>query len=685
VSHAEYLNVSIPLSDTPSPDERAQLVLAELTAPTAVPSDNDPRRQRKVRRVAADAAEEWRAFRDMLETPVERSPIFEHEFRRPPGLGVQSHRESALPPLRREETFKAGLLPTIGRLFVWIRGAMQFGLGVLADHLRGRNSQHQRARRLRETFESLGTTFIKFGQQLSMRLDLLPYVYTRELESMLDKVPPIAFEAAVETIERSTGKRMAEIFQRFDRDPIGSASIACVYHAVLHTGEEVAVKVRRPNIGNILAADMRAFSWMLAVAEVFIFRPGFTNNFLHELRTMLMEELDFVREARFAELYRRRMQKERQFRFTTAPKVFPDHSNHEVLIAEFVCGIWMNEILTALETTDLVAQERLHEMHIDPVLLARRIQLISRYNNFENIFFHADLHPANILVQPGNRVVLIDFGSCGSFNRRELNSWRAWFDAQSVNDIGGMVQAAMAIIEPLPPIDKDDFGARLESMFWNDLYAIKSKNSAWYERISSRLWLGFMKLTRQFDIPMRLNTLRMIRASMLADTIAARLDHDHDPYKEFRYYERGAGLRAKRRLRKRLRMLCSPRVFTRIEQGFDSGIKLLYRTQKTIESLNSINIVPLIGKAAEAAKQFVQWLVIVGGIATAASLGAITVQYIAYRAGFGDAPRTFTQNFVSVLQNGPYQLVALGVAGIMLRRVYYRMNDRDHYANDRRN
>jgi predicted unusual protein kinase regulating ubiquinone biosynthesis (AarF/ABC1/UbiB family) len=324
-------------------------------------------------------------------------------------------------------------------------------------------------------------------------------------------------------------------------------------------------------------------------------------------------------------------------------------------------------------------------MRIDPVLLARRIQLIARYNNFENIFFHADLHPANILVQPGNRVVLIDFGSCGSFNRRELNSWRAWFDAQSVRDIGGMVQAAMAIIEPLPPIDKDDFGARLESMFWNDLYAIESKNSAWYERISSRLWLGFMKLTRQFDIPMRLNTLRMIRASMLADTIAARLDHDQNSYKEFRYYERGAGLRAKRRLRKRLRMLCSPRKFTRLEQGFDSGIKFFYRVQKTLESLNSINIVPQISKAAEMIKQFLQWLFTVGSVAGAASLIAIVMQFVTYRAGIGEAPRTFTQNYGGVLMNGWFQLFALAVAGIMMRRVYYRMSDRDHYANDRRN
>src|SRR4029077_9869189 len=122
-------------------------------------------------------------------------------------------------------------------------------------------------------------------------------------------------------------------------------------------------------------------------------------------------------------------------------------------------------------------------------------------------------------------------------------SWRRWFEAQSVNDIGGMGQASLAIIGAPPPIDKTKFAQRLQLMFWNDLYAIKSKYSHWSERISARMWIGFMKLSREFGVSMKMNTLKMIRASMLADTIAARLDNDQDPYKEFRYYEKGAGRR----------------------------------------------------------------------------------------------------------------------------------------------
>src|SRR6185436_11092630 len=533
------------------------------------------RRREKLQRVADAAIEQWRQLEDPLPRPQlpHPTPPLMRPLPRPPRLASSAGRESGLLAPRREEVFEPRFLRTAGRIFAWLYGAARFFGGELLDSLLHRKEEMRSAVRLRETFESLGTTFIKFGQQLSMRLDLLPFTYCRELESMFDNVPEMPYEEAVRTIERATKKPLAETFAAFDRHPIGSASIACVYHAVLLTGEHVAVKVRRPGIGEGLSADMRALGWILGFVELAFLRPGFSANFLFELSSMLMEELDFIREARFAELFRRRMRKTPQFGFATAPRVYFEHSTNDVLVTEYVTGVWMGEILTAIETEDGPALRQLKEMNIDPAILARRIQMIARYNNFENIFFHADLHPANILVGPSNKITLIDFGSCGSFSRRELVSWRRWFDAQSVDDVGGMAQAAMAIIGPIPPsVDKDEFGMRLETMFWNDLYAIKSKHSDWSERISARLWIGFLRLSREYSVPMRLNTLRMIRASMLADTIAGRLDHDTDPYREFRHYDKGAGRRAKKRVHKHLRRLLGPSKWVRVEQGIDSAL-----------------------------------------------------------------------------------------------------------------
>jgi ubiquinone biosynthesis protein len=556
------------------------------------------RRRERIQRAADAALEQWERLLGLPapEPPIDSEDPLLRPLPQPQVWEIPKDERSSLPPPRRGPAFKAGVLRPVGRLLFWLGGGLLFALKVLWDWIRGCNTQQNRARHLRETFQLLGTTFIKIGQQLSMRLDLLPYIYTRELEKLLDDVKAFPSADAIKIIERTTGRSLDQIFAAFDPQPIGSASVACVYQAVLNTGERVAVKVRRPGIGPRLASDMRAFGWLLAVIEMIHFTPGFTKNFVEELKTMLMEELDFVREARFTDLYRRHVRKVKQLRFVTAPKVFFEHSNDEVLITEFVSGIWVKDVLTALETENQEVLAKLEEMNFDRVIVARRIQLIARFNNFENIFFHADLHPANILIRPGNNIVLIDFGSCGSFNRRELNSWRRWFDAQSVNDVGGMVQAALGILEPLPPINKDDFGMRLESKFWDDLYAIKSKHSVWSERISARLWIGFLDLSRQFRVPLKLNTIRMIRASMLSDTIANRLDNNQDPYREFRFYERGAGKRAEKRLTKRVHSLLGPSKFIRIHEALETSLNLLYQVQRIVDSLTSIRIGAIIAK-----------------------------------------------------------------------------------------
>jgi ubiquinone biosynthesis protein len=108
---------------------------------------------------------------------------------------------------------------------------------------------------LRQTFANIGGTFIKFGQQMAIRVDLLPYAYCEELTKLLDRVEPFPSAQAITAVERVTGKPLAETFRTFDPAPIGSASVACVYQAILLNGDKVAVKVRRPHIGELFEAD----------------------------------------------------------------------------------------------------------------------------------------------------------------------------------------------------------------------------------------------------------------------------------------------------------------------------------------------------------------------------------------------------------------------------------------------
>jgi len=315
------------------------------------------RRREKLQRIADAAVEQWTEADPPPPRPhiPHPEPPVERPLPRPPRLAVSRERESGLLPPRYEVAFKPGTLRTIGRIFSWLFGGAYYGLGYALDRLL-RRDQTISAVRLRKTFEFLGTTFIKLGQQLSMRLDILPYAYCHELERMFDDVSRMRYEEAVRIIEKATGKPLEETFAAFDTDPIGSASIACVYHAVLKSGEHVAVKVRRPGIGEGLAADMRALGWILFAAEQLFLRRGFTSNFLDELSSMLMEELDFRREARFAELFRRRMRKTSELHFASAPKVYFEHSTSDVLVTEYVTGVWVTDVLTALETDDRAAR-----------------------------------------------------------------------------------------------------------------------------------------------------------------------------------------------------------------------------------------------------------------------------------------------------------------------------------------
>src|SRR3954451_21015222 len=161
-------------------------------------------------------------------------------------------------PRARRVVFKAGVIRPIGRLFVWLWGFLRFYFGNAYDALLRQSSDQRRAVRLRRVFEDAGATFAKLGQQLSMRADMLPYAYCAELGKMLDQAPAFPTQQAIEIIERNLGRPLSDVFAVFDPEPIGSASLACVYQAELITGEKVAVKVRRPGMARLIAAALRA-------------------------------------------------------------------------------------------------------------------------------------------------------------------------------------------------------------------------------------------------------------------------------------------------------------------------------------------------------------------------------------------------------------------------------------------
>lgn len=581
------------------------------------------------------------------------------------------------PPLMQKQVFKLSYLKAARRIHTMLWAILVWYGAKYLDRLLGRDSDERRARRLRRIIEKMGGTAVKLGQQMSMRIDLMPYIYGVELSMMLDQMEPFPTEQAIKLVERQLKRPLGEVFESFDPEPVGSASVACVYQAILKTGEKVAVKVRRPGIGELFVADCQALAWVFWLLEsLTLIHPGLAHNFLFEFRTMLIEELDFVKEARHTDLFRRRV--ERDLSHVTAPRVYFDLSGSDVLVIEFVSGVWVKELIAAVEGNNTEALEVLGALDIDPKVVAKRLVRTNQYGIFENLLFHADPHPSNVLVRPGNELVFIDFGSTGAYTTSERHNWRQLAYYQSQEDVGRMAQAALAIIEPLPPIDIDEFTKRLETIFWEDLYAFKSKHYLWYERTSARIWISFLELAREYNVSMNLNTLRMIRSTLLYETVAARIYPKINAWREHRKYNRSAGRRARRRVRrdvhKRLFEGLSSRDYLRVEQVLDMGNRFMYLLQRHLDA-PPYRFSLLISKSIYAVNVTLRMLLTAVFITLSAAFVMYWVRFIFWPDAYRDSSLWGT--YMELLTSRPFQVIALGAVWLYIRRILFRFWDKE--------
>jgi ubiquinone biosynthesis protein len=575
-----------------------------------------------------------------------------------------------------------------------------FWVGVVGHRLSGMEleaSQRLDAVRFREILEALGGVLIKVGQQLSQRPDFVPAAYCDELENFLHeidkKIDPADVEAA---IKRQLGKSVDEVFADFDWDPIGSASVSCVYKAVLHTGEVVAVKVRRPQIQKEFTADLTALEWLLRLAEmVTVWRPGMSHNFRKELKNLLLEELDFKREARYQELFRRYHKRRKKLK-VTAPKIYYKYSGEEVMVSEFVTGRKVQEIIDAIDQDNTEYLAELKRDGIDPKKVAKNL-VRSRYYSFHECpLFHGDPHPANILVKPNNKIVMIDFGACGVFSERDRNLMWQLNQYYSKEDVGGMVNMVISIMEPIDPVKGvHQFKKDLLDAWWTGFYGIKSNHADWWERSSFRLWLKFFELIRKHEIPIPRNMVRMVRATLLYDTVAARLYREINVFKEFQKYSDDVAKRARRRIEESAirQLLLGPddRNFLKAQQIVDVGNGILFRVQKFLDD-PAWNFAEVAGKIYSAIRAFVRMFIISVCVGIVAFMTGILLYQIHENTGW--LKQKLQGNYLLLDPNKwpmPHsfvypdvQLVAfiwlLIVTGLVLaygRRIYLRFGDID--------
>jgi ubiquinone biosynthesis protein len=567
---------------------------------------------------------------------------------------------------------KADLWKTLRRLLTWFRVLVGFFLANLGDRLTRRDTAQRRAVRLRKSLENAGGTFVKLGQQAAMRIDLLPWEYCIELSKMLDTMIPFPVEQALAAVERTIKRPWQEVFEIFDPVPVGSASIACVYQATLKDGTKVVVKVRRPGIMDIIMADLQVLDWMAGLAEFLtILRPGYSANLRFELRQTLGEELDFQREGRFQDTFRRNARKSGKD-FFSAPKVYFEYSGREVLVQEFITGLRLWEVIAAVEGTSPKGRLWLSQLNIDPKVVARNIMWVNFWSADENLFFHADPHPANIIVRPNNDVVFIDFGSCGSFNNQQRMALEQMVLSMKDQDVETMSRATLNLMEPLPPVDLPSMLKQAQEEYMRVLttFAAPAEYTQYWERTTARLWLGLIRISRKFNVSINLHMLRMIRATLLYDSIVLRLDNQLDRYDEYTLFMKDRAQLIKKRWRKKMKENSGDQLFLNIEDLGTSFNDLMVNAQTVLNK-------PLVNFGSTVNK----WIFMVsvlsrmfGRIFVVTILGLSAAALYNYFAGL---PITFQSLLSSVFHNSLYWLFILVAFILNFRQIAYRLRDRD--------
>ncbi|MDP1564642.1 MAG: ubiquinone biosynthesis regulatory protein kinase UbiB [Polaromonas sp.] len=269
----------------------------------------------------------------------------------------------------------------------------------------GRDLRSPRGARLREALESLGPIFVKFGQVMSTRRDLLPLDIANELARLQDRVPPFDPDIAIAIIERAFGRPIASIFETFERQPVASASIAQVHFATLPGGREVAVKVLRPNLLPAIEKDLALMHMMAGWVEGLSadgkrLKP---REVVGEFDKYLHDELDLLREAANAAQLRRNMQ---DLNLVLIPEMVWDFCMPDVMVMQRMNGVPISQV------------QRLRDAGVDMKKLARDGVTIFFTQVFRDGFFHADMHPGNIQVslEPATfgRYISLDFGIVGT-------------------------------------------------------------------------------------------------------------------------------------------------------------------------------------------------------------------------------------------------------------------------------
>jgi ubiquinone biosynthesis protein len=408
--------------------------------------------------------------------------------------------------------------------FVITKHAFAHVGGVLLVRLSLRSSVPLSApARLRVALEELGGSFIKFGQMLALQPDILSLEYCNGLFDLLDRITPFDYTAVEQIFLTEIGKRPAEIFDSFAPEPVATASIGQVHVAYLD-GRKVAVKVQRPNVETDFAGDIRLMAAAMMVIKRLHLRSLYwmlepTGEFLRWTH----EELDYRYEARYMERLRRNAANNSHER---VPEVFWPYTTRRTLVCEFFEGDTMLSYLRALESGDEQLVDNLQTIGFEPDKTARHIIDNFLGDVFQHGMFHADLHPANLMILPGNTIGYIDFGITGTISRYSRRNLIALTLAYTRGDLEGMCEAFFRI----SVFDSETSQARFRE-------GLKQFAETWYETAGRErrlrknftlVMLDMLRLSRRTGVWPERDVVKYIRSAIAIDGLITRFAPSFD-------------------------------------------------------------------------------------------------------------------------------------------------------------
>ena len=399
--------------------------------------------------------------------------------------------------------FKYGFNDLIDRLH--IDQYLESGLQMINRKPREQVTHLSRPERLRLVFEELGPTFIKLGQLLSTRPDLVPADFLDELAKLQDEVPPFSLAEIHTIFQEELGRSPDEIFHYFDSEPLAAASIGQVHRARLDGGSEVVVKVQRHGIENVIAVDLEILAHIAELMEQYLeeVQGHQPMAIVHEFARSLSREIDFSIELANIQRF------SSQFADNPVihvPLVYPELSTDRILVMEYVIGIKSSKV------------ELLREQGYDLSLVAERGANLVMEQIFVHGFFHSDPHPGNVFVLPENVVCFIDFGQMGRLSLKDQED----FTDLVLNLIAGnereSVSGVLKMTIQLGEVDRESLGRDLGSLMDMYLYRPLDKLEA------GKILHDLLDLVSRHKLSFKPNLYQMLKALSTVEGVGLMLD-----------------------------------------------------------------------------------------------------------------------------------------------------------------